>query len=49
MRTTKVYTLVIHKKGFGGSDNEQVVNHRVFPHIKLGDIVEITHPNDEYR
>uniref|UniRef100_A0A8C0A814 GATOR complex protein DEPDC5 n=1 Tax=Bos mutus grunniens TaxID=30521 RepID=A0A8C0A814_BOSMU len=48
MRTTKVYTLVIHKKGFGGSDNELVVNYRVFPHIKLGDIVEITHPNDEY-
>ena len=24
------------------------MNHRVFPHIKLGDIVEIAHPNDEY-
>uniref|UniRef100_A0A2K5XWQ6 GATOR1 complex protein DEPDC5 n=1 Tax=Mandrillus leucophaeus TaxID=9568 RepID=A0A2K5XWQ6_MANLE len=49
MRTTKVYKLVIHKKGFGGSDDELVVNPKVFPHIKLGDIVEIAHPNDEYR
>ncbi|XP_070936562.1 GATOR1 complex protein DEPDC5 isoform X6 [Macaca nemestrina] len=48
MRTTKVYKLVIHKKGFGGSDDELVVNPKVFPHIKLGDIVEIAHPNDEY-
>uniref|UniRef100_A0A8C0JQQ0 DEP domain containing 5, GATOR1 subcomplex subunit n=1 Tax=Canis lupus dingo TaxID=286419 RepID=A0A8C0JQQ0_CANLU len=49
MRTTKVYKLVIHKKGFGGSDDELVMNPKVFPHIKLGDIVEIAHPNDEYR
>ncbi|XP_065746616.1 GATOR1 complex protein DEPDC5 isoform X7 [Phocoena phocoena] len=48
MRTTKVYKLVIHKKGFGGSDDELVVNPKVFPYIKLGDIVEIAHPNDEY-
>ncbi|KAF6080941.1 hypothetical protein HJG60_003778 [Phyllostomus discolor] len=48
MRTTKVYKLVIHKKGFGGSDDELVVNPKVFPHIKHGDIVEIAHPNDEY-
>ncbi|XP_068846145.1 GATOR1 complex protein DEPDC5 isoform X8 [Capricornis sumatraensis] len=48
MRTAKVYKLVIHKKGFGGSDDELVVNPKVFPHIKLGDIVEIAHPNDEY-
>ncbi|XP_023373444.1 GATOR complex protein DEPDC5 [Otolemur garnettii] len=48
MRTTKVYKLVIHKKGFGGSDDELVVNPKVFPHIKLGDIVEIAHPNDEF-
>ncbi|XP_021507593.1 GATOR1 complex protein DEPDC5 isoform X12 [Meriones unguiculatus] len=48
MRTTKVYKLVIHKKGFGGSDDELVVNPKVFPHIKLGDIVEIAHPSDEY-
>ncbi|XP_020852099.1 GATOR1 complex protein DEPDC5 isoform X2 [Phascolarctos cinereus] len=48
MRTTKVYKLVIHKKGFGGSDDELVVNPKVFPQIKLGDIVEIAHPNDEY-
>uniref|UniRef100_A0A452SHF4 GATOR complex protein DEPDC5 n=1 Tax=Ursus americanus TaxID=9643 RepID=A0A452SHF4_URSAM len=41
MRTTKVYKLVIHKKGFGGSDDELVMNPKVFPHIKLGDIVEI--------
>ncbi|XP_057348355.1 GATOR complex protein DEPDC5 isoform X12 [Manis pentadactyla] len=48
MRTTKVYKLVIHKKGFGGSDDELVVNPKVFPYIKLGDIVEIAHPSDEY-
>ncbi|XP_062944211.1 GATOR1 complex protein DEPDC5 isoform X4 [Cynocephalus volans] len=48
MRTTRVYKLVIHKKGFGGSDDELVVNPKVFPHIKLGDIVEIAHPSDEY-
>ncbi|KAB0353168.1 hypothetical protein FD755_024117, partial [Muntiacus reevesi] len=45
---TKVYKLVITKKGFGGSDDELVVNPKAFPHIKLGDIVEIAHPNDEY-
>ncbi|KAM9101364.1 GATOR1 complex protein DEPDC5 isoform 2-T2 [Sarcophilus harrisii] len=48
MRTNKLYKLVIHKKGFGGSDDELVVNPKVFPQIKLGDIVEIAHPNDEY-
>ncbi|XP_027719891.1 GATOR complex protein DEPDC5 isoform X7 [Vombatus ursinus] len=48
MRTSKVYKLVIHKKGFGGSDDELMVNPKVFPQIKLGDIVEIAHPNDEY-
>ncbi|XP_053525847.1 GATOR complex protein DEPDC5 isoform X4 [Artibeus jamaicensis] len=30
------------------SDDELVVNPKVFPHIKHGDIVEIAHPNDEY-
>ncbi|XP_072455955.1 GATOR1 complex protein DEPDC5 isoform X4 [Notamacropus eugenii] len=48
MKTNKVYKLVIHKKGFGGSDDELMVNPKVFPQIKLGDIVEIAHPNDEY-
>uniref|UniRef100_A0ACB8FYG8 GATOR complex protein depdc5 n=1 Tax=Sphaerodactylus townsendi TaxID=933632 RepID=A0ACB8FYG8_9SAUR len=48
MRTNKVYKLVIHKKGFGNSDDELVVNPKVFLQIKLGDIVEIAHPNDEY-
>ncbi|XP_063310608.1 GATOR1 complex protein DEPDC5 isoform X4 [Pelobates fuscus] len=48
MRTNKVYKLVIHKKGFGGSEDELVINSKVFPSIKLGDIVEIAHPNDEY-
>uniref|UniRef100_A0A8C3KP59 GATOR1 complex protein DEPDC5 n=1 Tax=Calidris pygmaea TaxID=425635 RepID=A0A8C3KP59_9CHAR len=48
MRTNKVYKLVIHKKGFGGSDDELVVNPKVFLQIKLGDVVEIAHPNDEY-
>lgn len=31
------------------ADDELVMNPKVFPHIKLGDIVEIAHPNDEYR
>ncbi|XP_039361587.1 GATOR complex protein DEPDC5 isoform X12 [Mauremys reevesii] len=48
MRTNKVYKLVIHKKGFGGSDDELMMNPKVFLHIKLGDVVEIAHPNDEY-
>ncbi|KAJ7309907.1 hypothetical protein JRQ81_007998 [Phrynocephalus forsythii] len=55
MRTNKVYKLVIHKKGFGSGgqsssaiDDELVVNPKVFLQIKLGDIVEIAHPNDEY-
>uniref|UniRef100_A0A8D0HIE0 DEP domain-containing protein 5 n=1 Tax=Sphenodon punctatus TaxID=8508 RepID=A0A8D0HIE0_SPHPU len=48
MRTNKVYKLVIHKKGFGGSDDELMVNPKVFLQIKLGDVVEIAHPNDEY-
>ncbi|KAM4708788.1 GATOR1 complex protein DEPDC5 isoform 2-T3 [Discoglossus pictus] len=48
MRTNRVYKLVIHKKGFGGSDDELVINPKVFPCIKPGDIVEIAHPNDEY-
>ncbi|XP_058888828.1 GATOR complex protein DEPDC5-like isoform X2 [Acipenser ruthenus] len=48
MRTNKVYKLVIHKKGFGGSDDELMMNPKVFPQVKLGDIVEIAHPNDEY-
>ncbi|XP_077150292.1 GATOR1 complex protein DEPDC5 isoform X7 [Ranitomeya variabilis] len=48
MRTNRVYKLVIHKKGFGGSDDELVINPKVFPLIKPGDIVEIAHPNDEY-
>uniref|UniRef100_K9J7R1 DEP domain containing 5 n=1 Tax=Xenopus tropicalis TaxID=8364 RepID=K9J7R1_XENTR len=30
------------------SDDELVINPKVFPYINLGDIVEIAHPNDEY-
>ncbi|MCI4388526.1 hypothetical protein PGIGA_G00087080 [Pangasianodon gigas] len=45
---TKTYKLVVHKKGFGGSDDELMMNPKVFPQVKLGDIVEIAHPNDEY-
>lgn len=48
MRTAKVYKLVIHEKGLGGRNDELVVNSKVFPHVKLGDIVEIAHSNDEY-
>ncbi|XP_074544600.1 GATOR1 complex protein DEPDC5 isoform X2 [Halichoeres trimaculatus] len=48
MKTSKSYKLVLHKKGFGGSDDELVVNPKVFPQVGLGDIVEIAHPTDEY-
>ncbi|XP_076876476.1 GATOR1 complex protein DEPDC5 isoform X2 [Brachyhypopomus gauderio] len=45
---TKTYKLVVHKKGFGGSDDELMMNPKVFPQVKLGDIIEIAHPNNEY-
>uniref|UniRef100_A0A3B5B1W8 DEP domain containing 5, GATOR1 subcomplex subunit n=1 Tax=Stegastes partitus TaxID=144197 RepID=A0A3B5B1W8_9TELE len=45
---SKSYKLVLHKKGFGGSDDELVVNPKVFPQVSLGDIIEIAHPTDEY-
>uniref|UniRef100_A0A673NDT4 DEP domain-containing protein 5-like n=1 Tax=Sinocyclocheilus rhinocerous TaxID=307959 RepID=A0A673NDT4_9TELE len=48
MKANKSYKLVVHKKGFGGSDDELMMNPKVFPQVKLGDIVEIAHPNDEY-
>ncbi|XP_034743793.1 GATOR complex protein DEPDC5 isoform X3 [Etheostoma cragini] len=48
MKTNKSYKLVLHKKGFGGSDDELVVNPKVFPQVTLRDIVEIAHPTDEY-
>uniref|UniRef100_A0A8C1YYN4 DEP domain containing 5, GATOR1 subcomplex subunit n=1 Tax=Cyprinus carpio TaxID=7962 RepID=A0A8C1YYN4_CYPCA len=48
MKANKSYKLVVHKKGFGGSDDELMMNPKVFPLVKLGDIVEIAHPNDEY-
>ncbi|XP_056149958.1 GATOR complex protein DEPDC5 isoform X2 [Lampris incognitus] len=48
MKTNKCYKLVVHKKGFGGSDDELVVNPKVFPQVSLGDIIEIAHPTDEY-
>lgn len=48
MKTNKSYKLVLHKKGFGGSDDELVVNPKIFPQVNLGDIIEIAHPTDEY-
>ncbi|XP_044074672.1 GATOR complex protein DEPDC5 isoform X7 [Siniperca chuatsi] len=48
MKTNKSYKLVLHKKGFGGSDDELVVNPKVFPQVSLRDIIEIAHPTDEY-
>ncbi|XP_012671329.1 GATOR complex protein DEPDC5 isoform X1 [Clupea harengus] len=48
MKTNKSYKLVVHKKGFGGSDDELMMNPKVFQQVALGDIVEIAHPNDEY-
>nr|XP_046263692.1 GATOR complex protein DEPDC5 isoform X5 [Scatophagus argus] len=49
MKINKSYKLVLHKKGFGGSaDDELVVNPKVFPQVSLGDIIEIAHPTDEY-
>uniref|UniRef100_A0A671TUW2 DEP domain containing 5, GATOR1 subcomplex subunit n=1 Tax=Sparus aurata TaxID=8175 RepID=A0A671TUW2_SPAAU len=46
--TNKSYKLVLHKKGFGGSDDEVVVNPKVFPQVSIRDIIEIAHPTDEY-
>ncbi|XP_030258763.1 GATOR complex protein DEPDC5 isoform X6 [Sparus aurata] len=48
MKTNKSYKLVLHKKGFGGSDDEVVVNPKVFPQVSIRDIIEIAHPTDEY-
>ncbi|XP_068195944.1 GATOR1 complex protein DEPDC5 isoform X2 [Antennarius striatus] len=48
MKPNRSYKLVLHKKGFGGSDDELVVNPKVFPQISLRDIIEIAHPTDEY-
>lgn len=48
MKTNKSYKLLVHKKGFGGSEDELVVNPKVFPQVSLGDIIEIAHPTDEY-
>nr|XP_049602672.1 GATOR complex protein DEPDC5 isoform X1 [Syngnathus scovelli] len=48
MKTNKSYKLVLHKRGFGGNDDEVVVNPKAFPQICLGDIIEIAHPTDEY-
>ncbi|XP_077954899.1 GATOR1 complex protein DEPDC5 isoform X9 [Gasterosteus aculeatus] len=48
MKNNKSYKLVLHKKGFGGSEDELVVNPKVFPHVSLRDIIEIAHPSDEY-
>ncbi|XP_053185290.1 GATOR complex protein DEPDC5 isoform X4 [Scomber japonicus] len=48
MKTNKSYKLVLHKKGFGGSDDELVVNAKVFPQVSIRDIIEIAHPTDEY-
>ncbi|XP_077413370.1 GATOR1 complex protein DEPDC5 isoform X3 [Vanacampus margaritifer] len=48
MKTNKSYKLVLHKKGFGGNDDEVVVNPKVFPQICLGDVIEIAHPTDEF-
>ncbi|PWA30813.1 hypothetical protein CCH79_00017367, partial [Gambusia affinis] len=48
MKTNKSYKLVLHKKGFGGSDDELVVNSKIFPQVHLGDVIEIAHPTDDY-
>uniref|UniRef100_A0A8C3TG63 GATOR1 complex protein DEPDC5 n=1 Tax=Chelydra serpentina TaxID=8475 RepID=A0A8C3TG63_CHESE len=39
--------LLSHRIGRGCSDDELMMNPKVFLHIKLGDVVEIAHPNDE--
>jgi len=41
-----IVTLLIHSCF---ADDELVVNPKVFLQIKLGDVVEIAQPNDEYR
>ncbi|XP_077471836.1 GATOR1 complex protein DEPDC5-like isoform X2 [Stigmatopora argus] len=48
MKANKSYKLVLHKRGFGASDDEVVVNPKVFPQIFLGDLIEIAHPTDEF-
>ncbi|KAM9322543.1 GATOR1 complex protein DEPDC5 isoform 3-T5 [Pholidichthys leucotaenia] len=48
MKTNKSYKLVLHKKGFGGNEDELIVNPKLFPQVSLGDIIEIAHPTDEY-
>ncbi|XP_019734398.1 DEP domain-containing protein 5 [Hippocampus comes] len=48
MKSNKSYKLVLHKRGFGGNDDEVVVNPKIFPQICLGDIIEIAHPTDEF-
>ncbi|XP_057684486.1 GATOR complex protein DEPDC5 isoform X1 [Corythoichthys intestinalis] len=48
MKASKSYKLVLHKRGFGASDDEVLVNPKVFPQICLGDVIEIAHPTDEF-
>lgn len=31
------------------TDDELVVNPKIFPQVNLGDVIEIAHPSDEYR
>uniref|UniRef100_A0A8C4R3B8 Uncharacterized protein n=1 Tax=Eptatretus burgeri TaxID=7764 RepID=A0A8C4R3B8_EPTBU len=48
MKTNKLYKLWVTKKGFQGSDEELVVNPKAFPSVKIGDILEIAHTDNEY-
>ncbi|XP_066997885.1 GATOR complex protein Iml1 isoform X2 [Anabrus simplex] len=42
----KLVKLVVHQRNFSGED--LIINPKDFPSIKIGDIVEIYHPEDEF-
>ncbi|XP_018898821.2 GATOR complex protein Iml1 isoform X2 [Bemisia tabaci] len=42
----KLYKLIVHQKAF--SDADLIINPKEFPHLKIGDIVEIYHPDDDF-
>ncbi|XP_077995219.1 GATOR1 complex protein DEPDC5-like [Glandiceps talaboti] len=46
LSTTKQVKLLVHQKTF--SEDELVLNPKEFPNAKVGDIVEIYHPEDDY-
>lgn len=49
VRLTRISLYAFANAQYFFADDEVMMNPKVFPHVKLGDIVEIAHPNDEYR